>query len=47
MQTNGDLFSGENYEKVFCVVAGEDDDDADADAVALPSMDTQSTEKDL
>ena len=45
MQTNGDLFSGENYEKVFCVVAGEDDDDADA--VALPSMDTPSTEKDL
>ena len=47
MQTNGDLFSGENYEKVFCVVAGEDDDDADADAVALPSMDNPSTEKDL
>ena len=47
MQTNGDLFSGENYEKVFCVVAGEDDDDADADTVALPSMDTPSTEKDL
>ena len=37
MQTNGDLFSGENYEKVFCVVAGEDDVDADAVTAAHDS----------